>query len=192
MISSNINYNVGEVYGEVLFQLAKERNELDLIKSDFDDIDQFMFSEGDFGAILASPFLSPEQKNELVQKLFAGKVSELTISFLRAAGVRNRLAALADVIKKYNKLYRASKGHKDIWMTVSHALDDNEKEEICASLVAALRTENITLKINVEPAIIGGAIIRYSGKMIDNSIRTRLNRAVETIITKGRNAGTRV
>jgi F0F1-type ATP synthase delta subunit len=45
------------------------------------------------------------------------------------------------------------------------------------------------LEFNVEPSILGGTIIRYEGKMIDNSIRTRLHQAVNTIISRGRNSG---
>jgi F-type H+-transporting ATPase subunit delta len=148
-----------------------------------------MFAEGDFETILASPFLSPEQKSKLAEDLFSGKVSELTLNFLLTAGAHNRLAALANIIKKYNRLYRQSKGHKDIWMTISHAIDQQEKDVIRESLAQALKNENITLEFNVEPEILGGTIIRYEGKMIDNSIRTRLHRAVDTIISHGRNTG---
>lgn len=187
MIASNLLYNIGEIYGQVLFQLATERGEAELVKSDFDEIDKFMFAEGDFHAILSSPFLSAEHKSRLTEHLFSGKVCELTMNFLLTAGSHNRLSALPNIIKKYSRLYRQSKGHKDIWMTISHAIDQDERDAIKASLAAALKTENITLEFNVEPEIIGGTIIRYEGKMIDNSIRTRLHRAVDTVISQGRN-----
>jgi F-type H+-transporting ATPase subunit delta len=189
MISSNVLYNVGEIYGKVLFDLAVERGELETIKQDIDEIDKFMFNEGDFEAILMSPFLSAEQKSALTEHLFSGKVSELTINFLLVAGRKNRLGGLPNIIKKFNRLYRHLKGHKDVWMTISHAIGQAEKDEIKASLATALKTENITLEFNVEPSILGGTIIRYEGKMIDNSIRTRLHQAVNTIISRGRNSG---
>jgi F-type H+-transporting ATPase subunit delta len=189
MIASNLLYNIGELYGRVLFQLATERGEVEIVKSDFDQIDKFMFTEGDYEIILGSPYLSAEQKAKLTEDLFSGRISELTLNFLLTAGAHNRLAALPNIIKKYNRLYRESKGHKDVWMTISHAIDQDEKDAIKASLTAALKTENITLEFNVQPEIIGGTIIRYEGKMIDNSIRTRLHRAVDTIISQARNTG---
>ncbi|OQA01705.1 MAG: ATP synthase subunit delta [Planctomycetes bacterium ADurb.Bin401] len=188
MITSNLNYNVGEIYGEVLFVLACERGEVETVKADFDGIEKFIVFEGDFIAVLSSPYLSINQKSKLVENIFTGRVCELTLNFLLTAGSHNRLSALPNIIKKYNRLYRQSKGHKDIWMTVSHALDSEEKETVRASLAAALKTENITLEFNVEPEILGGTIIRYAGKMIDNSVRTRLLRAVDTIIAQGRNS----
>ncbi|MEN6386647.1 MAG: ATP synthase F1 subunit delta [Phycisphaerales bacterium] len=192
MIASNLLYNIGELYGQVMFQLATERGEVESVKFDFEEIDKFMFAEGDYHAIISSPYLSVEQKSKLTEKLFGGRVCELTLNFLLTAGSHNRLAALPNIIKKFNRLYRQSKGHKDIWMTISHAVEHDEKEAIKASLAAALKSENITLEINVEPEILGGTIIRYEGKMIDNSIRTRLSRAVETIISQGRNSGTSI
>jgi F-type H+-transporting ATPase subunit delta len=189
MIASNFLYNIGEIYGQVIFELATERGDVEAVKSDFDQIDKFMFAEGDYQAILSSPFLSAEQKSKLTADLFSGKVCELTSNFLFIAGEHNRLAALPNIIKKYNRLYRLSKGHKDIWMTISHAIDQQEKDAIKESLAAALKSENITLEFNVEPEILGGTIIRYEGKMIDNSIRSRLHRAVDTIISQGRNTG---
>jgi F-type H+-transporting ATPase subunit delta len=189
MISSNFLYNLGEIYGQTLFQLAAERGETDVVKDDLDEIDKFMFAEGDFHAIMSSPFLSAEQKSKLAETLFAGKVCELTLNFLLVAGSKNRLSALPNMLKKYYRLYRESKGYKDVWMTISHAVEQSEKDAIRASLAAALKSENITLEFNVEPSILGGTIIRYEGKMIDNSIRTRLHRAVDTIISQGRNSG---
>ncbi|HAL44801.1 MAG: ATP synthase F1 subunit delta [Planctomycetes bacterium GWF2_42_9] len=189
MISSNVLYNIGEIYAPVLFDLAVERGELETIKEDIDEIDKFMFAEGDFHAILMSPYLSGEQKSALAEHLFSGKVSELTLNFLLVAGRKNRLNGLPNIIKKFKRLYRHIKGHKDVWMTISHAIGQTEKDEIKASLATALKTENITLEFNVEPSILGGTIIRYEGKMIDNSIRTRLHQAVNTIISRGRNSG---
>ncbi len=186
MISSNIKYNIGEVYGEVLFQLASEQGLVEEVKEDLDELDRFMFSEGDFNAILDSPYLSIEHKTNLVEKLFSGRLNELTVNFLLTAGTRNRLSALPNIIKKFNKLYRYAKGHKDVWITISHAVGADEKEAIRSSLAQALKTENITLEFNVEPEILGGAIIKYEGKMIDNSVRTRLRKAVGQIIAKGR------
>ena len=180
---------MGEIYGQTLFALATEQGQVDVVKDDLDSIDKFMFAEGDFHAIMESPFLSVENKSKLAERLFADKVCELTLNFLLVAGAKNRLGALPNIIKKYNRLYREFKGHKDIWMTVSHALDHNEREAVKASLAQALKTENITLEFNVEPAILGGTIIRYEGKMIDNSVRTRLHQAVNTIISQGRNSG---
>lgn len=188
MINSNLLYNVGEIYGEVLFKLAGQREDIESVKADFDGIEKFIVFEGDFIAVLSSPYLSIEHKSKLVENLFTGRVCELTMNFLLTAGSHNRLSALPHIIKKFNRLYRQLKGHKDIWMTVSHALDTEEKEAVRASLAAALKTENITLEFNVEPEILGGTIIRYAGKMIDNSVRTRLLRAVDTIIAQGRNS----
>ncbi len=180
---------MGEIYGQTLFQLAAERGEADAVKEDLDEIDKFMFADGDFHAIMSSPFLSAEYKTKLAETLFTGRVCELTLNFLLVAGSKNRLGAMSYMIKKYNKLYRESKGYKDVWMTISHAIEQSEKDTIKASLAEAFKTENITLEFNVEPAIIGGTVIRYEGKMIDNSIRTRLHRAVDTIISQGRNSG---
>jgi F-type H+-transporting ATPase subunit delta len=189
MIASNLTYCVAEVYGDALFKLAVERQAVEDIKSDLDEIDKFMLLEGLFTVAMTSPYFPKEQKSQLIDKLFGGKFNELTLSFLQAATAHNRISALQLAIKKYNKLYRVMKGHQDIWMTVSHALDQSEIESVKAELAAALRTDTITLEFNVEPAIIGGSIIRHAGKMIDNSIRTRLRCAVDTIISQGRNSG---
>jgi len=189
MTTSNLYYNVAEVYSDVLFKLARERQAVEDVKSDMDELDRFMFAEGSFMAIMTSPYFPAEQKSLLIEKLFSGKFNELTLGFLQAAAAHNRIGVLHLAIKKYNRFYRAMKGHQDIWMTVSHALNQSEIESVKSELAAALKTDKITLEFNVEPAIIGGSIIRHAGKMIDNSVRTRLRRAVDTIISQGRNSG---
>jgi F-type H+-transporting ATPase subunit delta len=188
MISSNKNYCAGEVYGDVLFKLAVERQDVDNIKSDLEEVEKFMLAEGAFMQVMTSPYFSKEQKGTVIEKLFGEKFSELTLNFLLTAVEHNRMGSLYYVIKKFTRLYRRMTGHREVWMTVSQALSPIEIESIKANLAAALKTDKITLEFNVEQEILGGAIIRYGGKMIDNSVRTRLNRAVDSIITQGRNS----
>ncbi|HBG27017.1 MAG: ATP synthase F1 subunit delta [Planctomycetes bacterium GWF2_41_51] len=189
MSESDKTYQIAEVYGNVLFEIASEQGIIEDIKSDLDEIDKFIFAEGSFLEYMTSPYFAVEQKKDLLEKLFAGRLNELTLRFLQTAAMHNRLGILFDIIKKFTRLYKKSKGHREIWMTVANALDQNEIDSVKASLSATLNTDKVTLQFNVEPAILGGAIIRYEGKMIDNSIRTRLNHAVDTIISHGRNTG---
>ncbi|MGB8226748.1 MAG: ATP synthase F1 subunit delta [Sedimentisphaerales bacterium] len=189
MIASDMNYCVGEVYSSVLFELAVERQAVEDVKSDLDELERFMLLEGSFMMVMTSPYFSIEQKSQLIETLFGGKFNELTFGFLQAAVAHNRTGALYHAIKKYIRLYKAKNGHREIWMTVAQALSPSEVESVKAEMTAALKTDKITLEFNVEPAIIGGTIIRYAGKMIDNTVRNRLHSLVDTIIARGRNSG---
>ena len=187
--SSNVFYCVAEVYCGVLFDVARQQQAIEAVKADMDELEKFLFADISFVEVMTSPYFPYENKSRLIDRLFGGKLHDLTVSFLHSVAAHNRCGALYHMIKRFNKLYKMMIGYKDVWITVSHALDQDEIDSLKASLASALNTEKIGVEFNVEPAIIGGTIIKYEGKMIDNSIRTRLRRAVDTVISQGRNSG---
>ena len=192
MTASNKFYCVAEVYCDVLFDIAVEQQAVEAVKSDMDELDRFIFSEGSFVDVMTSPYFPAEHKSSLIKKLFDGKFNDLTISFLQTAAKHNRFGALYHMIKRFNKLYKTMIGYKEIWITVSHALDQNEIASVKSSLASAFNTDKIGVEFDVKPDIIGGTIIRYEGKMLDNSIRNRLQCAVNTVISHGRNSGKQI
>lgn len=178
--------HTSEVYSKSLFELAENQQLVEAVKNDFDALNSIINSDKDLWAFLISPGFSFTQKKQLIEKACAG-FDALTLNFLFVMLAHNKTQSLPYIIEKYEKLYKRYNNFYDIKVTVSRALNPDETQDIKSDLAKAVNSEKILLETSVDPAIMGGIIIRYDGQIIDNSIRGRLYRAVETVITRGKN-----
>jgi F-type H+-transporting ATPase subunit delta len=124
----------------------------------------------------------------LIQKT-CGAFNDLTLNFLKTVLAHNRISFLPDIIDKYEKLYQISHNFFIIHLTVSQAPSRSELDAVKTALAAAMNNKDVILKIKVDSSILGGAVIRYDDKIIDNSIRNRLLQAIEIIMSRGKNRG---
>jgi F-type H+-transporting ATPase subunit delta len=124
----------------------------------------------------------------MVQKIFSGKLNDLTIDFLRAVIRHNRMVFLPQIVNRYNELWEAHHGYKIVQVTVSDAMSSQETERLSADMAQAMKNK-VKLQIGVNPSIMGGIIIRYGDRVIDNSIRGRLRRAIGAIMSRPKRRG---
>ena len=179
---------IAKVYSQTLFELAGQEKLVDAVRNDLNILANLMTAEKDFLIFMTSPCFPLEQKQQLIQKV-CGTFDNLTLNFLTAVMAHNRISILPYIIEKYEKLYQDSRNLRNIHITVAQSLAGKELETVKAALAAAMKNNDITLKVTVDSSIIGGAVIRYDDKIIDNSIRNRLRPAIETIMTRGKNHG---
>jgi F-type H+-transporting ATPase subunit delta len=175
--------HLAEVYARSLFELAERSKMLNAIKDDLEVVQNISAQEKDFRTLMASPYFTPDHKEQIVQKIFSGKLNDLTIDFLRVVIGHDRMVFLPQIITRFNELWEAHHGYKIVQVTVSRALSSQEAEKLSADIGRAINNK-AKLQIGVNPSIIGGIIIRFGDRIIDNSIRSRLRRAVNTIMVR--------
>jgi F-type H+-transporting ATPase subunit delta len=180
MKTSNVIIRLAEIYASTLFDLGRESEMADTVKYNLDALAEVIASENDFWTLLGSPYFSDEYKEQLLRKILSGKIADLTMDFLMVVIRHDRLMLLQHIIEKYNELWDHSNGYCSVKVTVSHAMTDDEVKAMSDDIATSLNSK-IRLAIAVEPAIIGGASIRYDDMIIDNTVRNRLQTAVKTI-----------
>jgi F-type H+-transporting ATPase subunit delta len=180
MKTGNVIVRLAEIYASTLFDLARESEMADTIKYNLDALADVIVSENDFWTLLGSPYFSDEYKEQLLRKILSGKIADLTMDFLMVVIRHERLMLLPNIIEKYNELWDRSNGYYSVKVTVSRAMTDDEVKAMSDDIATSLNRK-IRLAIAVEPAIIGGASIRYDDMIIDNTVRNRLLTAVKTI-----------
>jgi F-type H+-transporting ATPase subunit delta len=176
---------LGGIYAQALFELAERSKMLDSVKDDLDAVRNVSIEVRDFGALMVSPYFSTEYKGQIIQKMFGGKLSDLTMDFLMVAVRHNRMMFLAQIIDKFNELREIGQGYRIVEVTVTEPMSKEEAKRFSTDMAGALKSK-VKLQVSVNPSIIGGTIIRYDGKVIDNSIRGRLRQAVATIMSSQR------
>jgi F-type H+-transporting ATPase subunit delta len=175
--------HLAEIYARALFELAERSKMVNAIKDDLDIVQDICIKEKDFGVLMVSPYFSPDCKEQILQKIFSGKLNDLTIDFLRVVIRHDRMVFLPQIINRFNEIWEAHHGYKIVQVTVSQAMNSQETEMLSADMARAMNNK-VKLQIGVNPSIMGGVIIRFGDRVIDNSIRGRLRRAVNTIMSR--------
>ena len=165
-------------YAQSLASLAQEKGALDEMYYDMQKISEVFASEAEFRAFLRSPVINALTKQAVLEKAFSGKVSELTLSFIKKLADARREKYLGDIADAFIRHYKQLKGILTVHVTSAVQLDDALRAKI-VNLVKSnpeyAKASSIELDEKVDKNILGGIIVRIGDKQIDSSFATRIN-----------------
>jgi F-type H+-transporting ATPase subunit delta len=166
---------VSNRYAFALFELARETSAVDAVKADLDHFDALVVESPDLARLVRSPvFSAEEQLQALSAVLDRTGIGGLAARFLKLVTSNRRLFAVGDMIRGYRKLVAQHKGEATAEITVAEALKDDHVAALRAAL-KAVSGRDVDLRIKVDPAIIGGLVVKLGSRMVDSSLRTKLN-----------------
>jgi F-type H+-transporting ATPase subunit delta len=162
-------------YATALFELALESNAVDAVKADLDGFDAMVGDSADLNRLVRSPvFGAAEQQKALGAVLDRAGIGGLAAKFLKLVATNRRLFAVRDMVKAYRALVARHKGELTAQVTVAEALSDAHRGAIRDAL-RSVTGKDVGLDVNVDPAIIGGLVVKLGSRMVDSSLRTKLN-----------------
>lgn len=162
-------------YATALFELALESKAVDQVQSDLKSFDTMVVSSPDLTRLVRSPvFSADEQAKALVAVLDKAGIKGIAANFLRVVAANRRLFAVRDVIKGFNALVARHKGEVTAEVTVAEPLNDARLNEIRDAL-KAVTAKDVQVDVTVDPSIIGGLKVKLGSRMVDASLRTKLN-----------------
>ncbi|HVI53357.1 MAG TPA: F0F1 ATP synthase subunit delta [Candidatus Sulfotelmatobacter sp.] len=173
-MSSEANGAIADRYSAALFELAEQQSALDAVAADLKTLKAMVAESPDLRRLLRSPVVSrrDQQKAVGVLAVKAG-FNGLTQKFLGLVAQNRRLFALDGVIEAYLNRLAAKRG--EVTATVSSAVALNETQ--VGAISAALKKvvgSNVTLDLSVDPALLGGLVVKVGSRMVDGSLRTKL------------------
>jgi len=162
-------------YATALFDLAREESAIDQVMADLGQFDALIAESPDLLRLVRSPVFSAEdQQKALAAVLARAGISGLAANFLRLVTANRRLFAVRDMTRALRALVARYKGQVTAQVTVAEQLADRH----VAALKDALNSvtgKDVTLDIRVDPAIIGGLVVKLGSRMVDTSLKTKLN-----------------
>jgi F-type H+-transporting ATPase subunit delta len=163
-------------YATALFELADENKALDQVAQDLAAIKQMLVESPDLNRMVRSPVLSRgDQSRAMSALLKQAGVSELTQRFIGLVAQNRRLFALRGMIDGYLAELARRRGQMTADVTSAQQLSDPQVQALTDALRAQLGSK-IEVKVTVDPALIGGLIVKVGSRMIDSSVRTKLNK----------------
>ncbi|MDQ4088230.1 MAG: F0F1 ATP synthase subunit delta [Pseudomonadota bacterium] len=174
-ISSGIQASLAGRYALALFELAHEQRQLESVSASLAAVRQALAESEDFRALTTSPLIGREDAVKAVRAAAeAMRLDPLTANFLGVLAQNRRLSRLESVIRAFNILAARHRGEITAEVTSARPLDDDQVHAIKQNLRTRMGRD-IAVELNVEPAILGGLVVKIGSQMIDGSIRTKLN-----------------
>ena len=175
-------------YATALFELARDQKLVDEVKADLEKFEGLLNESADlnrFDAMLAdsddlrrlvrSPVFSADsQSKALAAVLDKAAIAGIAANFLKVLTANRRLFAVADVIRAFRALVAKFKGEATADVTVAEALSDTNLDTLKVAL-KSVTGKDVALNVKVDPSIIGGLVVKLGSRMVDSSLRTKLN-----------------
>ena len=162
-------------YATALFDLARETNAIDAVKADLERFDALVAENPDLTRLVRSPVFSAAEKlRALAAVLDRAGIGGLAAKFLKLVTTNRRLFAVRDMVKAFRELVADYKGEATAEVTVAERLKDDHVAALRSAL-HAVSGKDVDLDIKIDPAIIGGLVVKLGSRMVDNSLRTKLN-----------------
>ena len=162
-------------YATALFDLARDEKSVDAVKADLDRFMALLADSPDLTRLVRSPVFSADiQSKALVAVLDKAEISGITSKFLKVLTANRRLFAVTDVIRAYGALVAKFKGEATADVTVAEALSDKNLDALKSAL-KSVTGKDVALNVKIDPSIIGGLVVKLGSRMVDSSLRTKLN-----------------
>lgn len=161
-------------YAGALFELAEGQGKAAEVEKDLSSFQALYDESADLRRLVASPvFTAEDQDNALKTLGEKAGLGELASNFLRLTARNRRLFALPQMISAFKNLAARSRDEVTAEVTTAQPLSDEQAEELKKSLTASVG-KNVMLDARVDPAILGGLIVKVGSRMVDSSLRTKL------------------
>ena len=174
-ISGGIQASLSGRYALALFELARDERQIEQVSADLDTIKAAMAESADFRALTSSPLIGRDAATKAILAVAAemrlGKTVSNTLGLL---GHNGRLNQIPAIIRGFKALAAAHRGETTAEVISAHPLDAGQTGALKDKLRARFGRD-VAIEAKVDPAILGGLIVKMGSQQIDGSIRTKLN-----------------
>ncbi len=178
---------LAKVYAKSLFELAQSQDgqqNAEEILGELEDIIEIARNDRSFNELLASRLIDSEKRDASIERMFSGKVSPLTLNFLRQLNRKDRLANLSQIAVAMDELVQNQFGRIEVDVFTASPISASELESVRKRLSDSLGKE-VIMHPYTDSSMLGGIKLRMGDQLIDGSIQAELRKLRETLLTKG-------
>lgn len=165
---------IARVYAEALFGAAKDAGTLDEVHDQLGQVADAIDRERDLQIFFFSPYFSSAEKRDGIAKAITG-ADERLINFLELLAERHRMPAIFRIRRRFDQLWAVENRRLEVKVTSAVELDQKIADEVGAA-IEKQTGQTIELESEVDPEILGGIVLRVGNRVLDASIRSRLER----------------
>ena len=160
-------------YAEALFEAAREREELEEVLEELQEFVEALRENEELYLFFYGGQIPEREKRRAIDAL----TEDMTLStrnFLKVISDNGREEILEDALALYEELVKEHLGKVEVEVTTAIELSEEELGRIKERLARILEGREVILQTNVDPDLLGGAVFRFGGRMVDSSLRGQL------------------
>lgn len=173
--SGSMISGVARRYAGSLYELAADAKSVSKVEADLDRFGALLEGSPELRRLIESPVFSAADQVRAVSAVAdkAG-ISGLVGNFLRVVARNRRLFAVPAMIEAFRRIAAEARGEVAADVTSAHALDASQRKELEATL-KAVAGKDVSVRLTVDPSILGGLVVKMGSRQIDTSLKTKLN-----------------
>ena len=158
---------VSSIYGNALFELAVEEKKVDALLSEVQTLQQILLENADLLSLLNHPEVSKIEKLDLLKNMFSGRASDEVLGFQK--DIPKIFEFFVDKAKEY-------KGIGKVKVVSATELSARQKEKLTKRLLETTKYTSFEVDYQIDPALLGGLIIRIEDRVLDSSLKTQIEK----------------
>jgi F-type H+-transporting ATPase subunit delta len=176
---------LARVYAEALLAVADQTGQTTTVVDELDGlVSDVLAKSPDVAAFFASPAINKKAKGPVLQQAFGGKTSEILTNFLNVLNANGRLGMLPQIRLAVRDLTDTRSNLVRVKVTSAVPLGAEQQAKIKQTLQAALKKEPV-LTVVENPDLLGGLVVQFGDKVVDSSVRSRLDALRAALMTQG-------
>lgn len=181
----NISQAVARVYAEALVDLSVVQDSLGRVVDDLHEIQDLFDSDATFRSFFSTHRIERAEKKRILNEVFKDKLDRPVLGLLNVLVDRQRELALDNIVDEFERHKDVREGRMHAYVQTARKLEDDQRSEIVRRL-EGLTGKTIVLHERVEPELIGGIVLKLQDKVIDGTVRRRLERLKRALVAAGR------
>jgi F-type H+-transporting ATPase subunit delta len=167
---------ISEIYGNAMYELAvEEPSRMDDFEAEANALKDILKANPDFITVMTHPEISGEEKSALIDSTFSGSVSDEILELMHILSDKHHFGKIMDVLNDFTARVREFKREGNAIVTSAVELNDGQKQKIEKRLIETTDYDTIDIDYRIDPALLGGLIIRIGDRVVDSSVRTAIS-----------------
>lgn len=166
---------VSKTYGEALLELVHEEDRASEMLEEIQSVRDIINGNPEFKELMLHPGIAKQEKLQIVENIFKGKISDELAGFLRIVVEKERFKELDSIFQYFIDKEKELQGIGVAYVTTPTELGEKAKAEVLTKLLETTDFKTMEMHYSVDESLIGGMTIRIGDRVVDSSIRSRLN-----------------
>lgn len=165
---------VESVYGDALFSYSTEHDKVDELLEEANGVLEALRSNEDFVRVMTHPRVSKEEKITIIQNVFSGRIADEFLGLLITIVEKGHFKDTEDILLYFIDQVREYRHIGVVKVSTPMELTESQKSEVTKKLLETTEYEKLEVEYEIDPSLIGGMVIRLGDRVVDSSIRTKI------------------
>lgn len=166
---------VSKTYGEALFEIAKEQDQTRKLMEEIQEVQTVIAQNPELDKLMKHPGIPKQEKVRVIDNVFRGRVSDELAGFLEIVVNKERYGELQAIFRYFIDRVKEDKNIGVAYVATAMELTQDQKENVKSRLLETTSYVALEMHYHVDTSLIGGMVVRINDRVVDSSIRTKIN-----------------